>query len=96
MIRERNIVPGRILGRKTFESSYDPIEKRYKAIERIRPCMVISFIPVIKRRHSKGSAPREGWNVLVMWLDDEAKASGSLLCEVNIPNVYRAVWTVLW
>jgi len=35
--------------------------------------MVIGFVLDIKRRHSKSTAPVEGWDVLVLWFGNNQR-----------------------
>lgn len=46
------------------------------------PCMVISYLPDVRRRHSKKTAPVDGWEVLVFWFAE----GRSPLEQVRISN----------
>ena len=65
MIKEKHLVPGRVLLRLTDH----PTKKdRWGDPEPWwLPCMVIAYYPDVTRRHSKKTAPVNGWEVLVIW-----------------------------
>jgi len=70
MIKEKHLVPGRVLLRAfdhpTKKDAYgDPLPEWI-------PCMVIAVIKDTARRHSKKTAPAEGWEVLVIWYGEHA------------------------
>lgn len=65
MIKEKHLVPGRVLLRAT-----DHPTKKDRDGDPVcwwRPCMVVAYYTDIKRRHSKSTAPILGWEVLVIW-----------------------------
>jgi hypothetical protein len=76
MIKESHLVPGKVLAMlsvremiavDTATGSIMHREERKVWV----PCMVVSYVPIIHRRHSRARAPRDcGWDVLVFWLDD--------------------------
>lgn len=101
MIKERRLTPGRVIGRCSdhplagFKGGYDPHrlyhDKYGDPIAVWIPCMVVSFIPDVKRRHAKKSAARDGWNVLVFWLDDRRDKLTSITITPNHPG-----WKLMW
>lgn len=68
MIQEKHLVPGRVLRYlATYQiNTPDGPANRQAWI----PCMIISFIPDVKRRHERANAKRSGWDILVFWLDE--------------------------
>ena len=89
MIKEKHLVPGRVLLRAhSLPREVDGMER---LVDAWVPCLVVSFIPDIKQRHSRDRARRLGWNVLVMWFDDRQR---------RLENVYVPVghqgWKVGW
>lgn len=74
MIKEKHLVPGRMLA---CLHSHDRIVMNHatgighRSFEDVWvPCMVVSYFPTIDRRHAKSEARRSGWEVLVYWFDD--------------------------
>ena len=95
MIREKHLVPGRVLGRwaqvpRTTMNPATGIGSR-EYMDTWIPGMVISYIPITQRRHAKSAAERSGWDVLVFWLDDRQKR----LENVRVPVEHNG-WKVLW
>ena len=98
MIREKHLVPGRVLGRWSdhpdvykLPRNPDLYDVHGDPIGFWNPCMVISYIPDVRRRHSKKTAPVYGWDVLVFWLDDRQHRVES----VRIPTDHDG-WKLLW
>lgn len=91
MIREKHLVPGRVLGRwaRTMNGHNQFGVPQFRDVW--IPCMVISYIPIILRRHAKNSAERSGWDVLVFWLDDRRERLES----IRVPVDHNG-WKVLW
>lgn len=59
------------------------------------PCMVVSYLPSIKRRHSKDAARRAGWEVLVFWFDDRRERLQSVVIfndQYNLQKWRPAGW----
>ncbi len=65
MIKEKHLVPGRVLLR-AFDHPTKRDHYNYPLPWWI-PCMVISVIKDVSRRHAKKTAPADGWEVLVIW-----------------------------
>lgn len=60
MIKENDLVPGRVI---------TSIERRWSRdgeVQIITAWLIIGFMDLIRRRHSRKSAPREGWHVLLL------------------------------
>ena len=73
MIKEKHLTPGRVLLRLSDHPRWrEPAfqDEQGDPLAVWIPCMVIAFLPDIKRRHSRATAPRDGWEVLVLWMDD--------------------------
>lgn len=92
MIKEKHLVPGRVLAFHKQKLEYDP-EFGVCRIDKQVQCMVISYIPLIKRRHARSEAQRDGWNVLVFWLDDRTTRIETLLIT---PAAAATKWWILW
>lgn len=60
MIKERDLVPGKVI------TSIDRRWTRDGEVEHVIAWMVIGFMELVKRRHSRSSAPRDGWHVLLL------------------------------
>lgn len=60
MIKERDLVPGKVI------TSIDRRWTRDGEVELVIAWMIIGFMEVVKRRHSRQTAPRDGWHVLLL------------------------------
>jgi hypothetical protein len=60
VIKESDLVPGNVI------ASVDRRWTRNGEPVRIIAWVVIGFITLIKRRHSRSSAPKDGWHVLLL------------------------------
>jgi len=69
MIKEKQLVPGRML-QNLQKVTYRDADGHLSYKKVWVPCMVVSYLPSIDRRHSKNEARRSGWEVLVFWFDD--------------------------
>jgi hypothetical protein len=71
VIKEKHLVPGRVLLRLTYHPT---IRDKYNNPKPWwRPCMVVAYYPDIQRRHSRKTAPVTGWEVLVIWFGTTTK-----------------------
>lgn len=76
MIKERDLVPGRVIVRLgPQQSGPEPVV--------VEAFMVIGFQEQVKRRHAKSSAPRDGWHVLMIRFGP-ALTGHSVVCDVHI------------
>lgn len=86
MIKERQLAPGRMLSFATVKEVTVMDKKTgIGSITRAPvwiPCMVVSYVPNIDRRHTRSAAQRESWDVLVFWFDLRRER----LQKVNISN----------
>jgi hypothetical protein len=76
MIKEKHLVPGRVLARLREEINWEtnPTWGRYRTFKkRWVPFMVVSYYPDIKCRHARSTANVEGWEVLVIWLGETTR-----------------------
>jgi hypothetical protein len=60
MLKAKDLVPGRVI--TELKRSYDQ-NGQYEWVE---AWMVIGFQERVKRRHNKSTAPREGWDVVLL------------------------------
>jgi hypothetical protein len=72
VIRQRNLLPSKLMLHRQWERITNVIGYSHR-VERWYPCMVIGFVLDIKRRHSKSTAPVEGWDVLVLWFGNNQR-----------------------
>ena len=74
MISETHLVPGRVLLHVTQKrvGRFDKNGRHFRDdwVDTWKPCMVIAYYPDISRRHSRKTAPINGWEVLVIWWGD--------------------------
>jgi len=77
VIKERHLVPGRVLLRSISKrvAVFDRQGRHFKDdwVDAWQPCMVIACYRDVSRRHSRKTAPTEGWEVLVIWYGDIAR-----------------------
>ena len=67
MIKEKDLVPGKVI---TY------IQRAWRAgaeVDSISAWMIIGFTEQVRRRHSKSSAPRDGWHVLLLRFGEEGQ-----------------------
>ena len=85
MIKKKDLVPGRVLfsvsEKLTPVFDINGFHIDTKLVKTELPCMVIYCYPDVKRRHSKSTAPVNGWDVLVMWIGD---SKHKLITQVKI------------
>ncbi len=95
MIKEKYLVPGRVLGRLTSRERITMNEATdigHRWFEDYwRPFMVVAYYPDIKRRHSRSTAPVSGWEVLIIWLGETTRP----VEHVRIPCDHDG-WKLLW
>lgn len=95
MIREKHLVPGRVIANVTTESNpiFDDRGRHTHSVlvDVWHPCMVISYVADIGRRHAKKTAPRNKWEVLVWWMDERQRKLESVMIT---PNSVK--WKSLW
>lgn len=60
MIKERDLVPGKVI------TSVDRKWSRDGEVLIVTAWLIIGFMDLVKRRHSRKSAPRDGWHVLLL------------------------------
>lgn len=106
MIKERHLTPGRVLAVRNIEEEWVtkqlPGGAPYRTTQKVTtwlPCMVISYVPDVSRRHSKKTADVEGWHVMVMWMGKHPPG-GHMLETVYIGQRYQNPneprWKSLW
>lgn len=96
MIKEKNLVPGRML----LQSSERRVpifdqdgRHKYDVWNTVwHPCMVVAYYPDIKRRHSKKTAPIEGWEVLVLWTGEVRRPIEHVRIRPNDTSWKPAPW----
>lgn len=60
MIKENDLVPGKVI---------TSIERRWSRdgeVVTVTAWLIIGFMTLVKRRHSRSKAPRTGWHVLLL------------------------------
>jgi hypothetical protein len=95
MIRQKNIVPGKLLKRTMHVSTFDANTNKYTTHNVVEACLIIGFSAKINRRHSKKTKEPEGWSIFVLWLGDLMWPLETVWIR-NDPVKYRGVsWSVL-
>ncbi len=61
MIKQNDLVPGKVI--TSAEKKWNP---EGRPIVVITAWLIVGFQENVKRRHSKVSAPREGWHVVLL------------------------------
>jgi hypothetical protein len=95
VIKAKHLVPGRVIAELSWKQV--PVFNKHgwhmwnNDVRVWTPCMVISFVPRIERRHARKEADVEHCDVLVFWFDDRQRRLDS----VSIP-LDRDGWKVLW
>jgi hypothetical protein len=64
-MKPKSLVPGRIITQKVANYDYD-VNGQYRLITTILPWMIVSVEETVWRRHSKKTAPPNGWNILMI------------------------------
>jgi hypothetical protein len=73
MIKEKHLVPGRVLLQKQLLTRQLPKHPYWKEETVWQPCMVVCCYPDVTRRHARKEAPVNGWEVLVLRWGDVAR-----------------------
>lgn len=76
MIKERDLEPGRVLTRK------ERIFSNGKSADWITVWMVVGFQAHISRRHNHSTAPRDGWDVVMIQMGNDGTTS-----PINVFNI---------
>lgn len=69
MIKEKHLAPGRSLLHAVSVPRWSSVGV-FQPKREWWPCLVIGFVPEVKRRHAKKEAPVLGWEVAVLWYGD--------------------------
>jgi len=86
MIKEKDILPGRVIGYSYLRSYEHGTEQAMAMVL----WMIIAVHPIIKRRHARANAPREGWNVLMLRLGEGY--GRDVLSNVTISEISTTHW----
>lgn len=73
MFNVKKLAPGRVLCCTSTLTYRDTFTHEWMTKTRRDLCMVIGFVPDIKRRHAKKSAPSKGLKVMVVWMTDDRR-----------------------